>query len=377
MDASTVTRNPPTRNSALPQWERVVFTLLASLVVLACENAPDRFGTALDTHHFYATLTFTEHAINMATDAPYDTLHIHVQAVMQDGSPVPGTVIYSTKDTTKIRISSTGLLTAIAPTDKAVILASLTYNGVTRTDSAVVSVVDGPPTFLETLSLQPAPGDSAKCSVQPCSATLTKNLELIRHDSEGNDIPALAVTVWSSDTLLAKITQSESQAVVTPVAPGRVMLHVATNAYGVVKQDSLSFVVGWPLVMFASTYARTQTGTRNTLLYFFPDTITVGVGGCVMWQNSDSIHTVDVTFDNPSAAAAPTGAFGYCDFYGGAHPGEGNITAWHEEPGEYFSGFAGRSFPQPGRYPFHSEVNGTSGVVIVCDELHDSSCFPW
>jgi hypothetical protein len=322
-------------------------------------------------------LAFADHAINIATASPYDTLQVHVYAAMQDGSPVQGTIIYSTKDTTKIRISPTGLLTALSPTSKAVIRASLTYNGVTRSDSAIVSVVDGLPIRLQALSLQPAPGDSAKCSVQPCSATLSKNLELIRHDSAGNDMPGLAVTVWSSDTSLAKIVQAGSQATVTPLAPGRVMLHVATNAYGVVKQDSLSFVVGWPIAALEDTYARMQTGTQDALLYFFPDTIVIGVGGCVMWQNMDSTRTIDVTFDDPSAASTPTGAFGYCDLYGSARPGTGNIPPWHGEPGNYLSWFAGRSFLHSGKYPFHSEVNGTSGVVIVCDELHDSSCFPW
>jgi hypothetical protein len=347
--------------------------------MFACSGEPESFTTALDTHHFYETLTFTNHAINIATAAPYDTMQLHVVAAMQDGTPVPGTIVYSTTDTT-IAVSPAGLLTALHPTTKAVVHASLTYNGVTRSDSAIVVVVSGSPALLKTLSLHLLPGDSAKMAYLTSNiGTSTKMLALDRLDSAGDNLSALAVSLSVSDTALATIVQSGNQAQVTAKAPGRVMLYVSTNAYGVVKRDSLSFVIGWALGVLEGVYARTQTGMRNTVLDFFPSRIVVGVGASICWQNGDTTHTIDVTFDDPSNVAPPTGL---CALLSQRHLGTGNIPAWKTEHTiggtvDAFSTYAGRSFPRAGVYPFHSEVNGSSGVIVVCDELHDSSCFPW
>jgi hypothetical protein len=199
-------------------------------------------------------------------------------------------------------------------------------------------------------------------------------LALTLQDSAGNDMSGLSVALWSSDTLTATIEQSGSSVAVTTHRPGRVMLYVSTYAYGVTKTDSLQFTAGWPLTALMGVYPRTLTGTKNTILDFFPGIITLGVGACVVWYNSDTTHTVDITFDNPSAASEPTGL---CALYSSSHMGSGNIPAFHGASDNPFAGFAGRAFLQTGEYPYQSTVNGTHGTIIICDELHDSSCFPY
>jgi hypothetical protein len=363
---------------ALRQWGWTTVCLLTSTLGLACSSEKADFTPSLDAHSFYATLAFTNHAINLATAAPYDTMQLHVRAEMQDGTPVPGTVVYSTSDDA-VEISTDGLLTALHATTRTVIRASLTHNGLTRTDSAVVSVLNGSPvSLLKRLAIEPAPGDSAKMASQLSIdfGQSNKNLNLVRNDSLGNDMPNLLVAVHSSDTTVAKVSQSGGHVVVKALQPGRVTLSVSTYAYGTTKQDSLPFVAGWPLSAALNVYARTVTGSKNTILDFFPGTYTVGVGACVVWGNADTAQSIDVVFDDPSAVTAPTGLCALV--YSGADAGAGNIPAFHEkQPGQILTGFAGRSFLQAGRYPYHSDIYGTSGVIVVCDELHDSSCFPY
>jgi hypothetical protein len=374
MGALTVTHN--VRAIPIRSVLRVIVGTIVGVTIVACSSEKADFTPSLDAHHFYERLVFEDHAINIATAAPYDTVQLHVHADMQDGTPVPGTIFYSTTDTA-IEISATGLLTAKHPVTGAVVRASLTYNGFTRTDSALVNVLDGSPSSkLKTLTLAPFPGDSAKVTSQTSSLSQgTKQLVLTLQDSTDNDMSGLSVALRSSDTLTATIEQSGSDIVVTTHRPGRVMLYASTYAYGMAKTDSLQFIVGWPLGALLSVYPRTLTGTKSAILDFFPGTITLGVGACAVWANLDTANAVDITFDNPSAVGEPTGI---CALLSSAHMGSGNIPAFHGgDPNNPFAGFAGRSFPQAGEYPYQSTINGTHGTVIVCDELHDSSCFPY
>lgn len=374
MDASTVTHDTRCHTGAIRRQGRIATWVLMSAIMLACGSEQEDFTAVLDAHHFYESLTIANHAINMATAAPYDTLQLPVAAIMKDGTPVPGTIVYATKDTA-IQVSPTGHVTALHPTAGAIVHASLTYNGLTRSDSTVIAVHDGAPTLVSALAFSLAPGDSAKlpylnANIGPGTKVLTLN----RLDADGQSVPGIVTALTVSDTTYASVTQAGNLVTVTAKGPGRITVYAATSAYGTVVRDSFSLVIGWPIAVLEGIYARTLTGTQTKVLGFFPDTIRVGVGGTVCWQNSDTTYAIDVTFDDSLQVAAATGR---CALLGQRYPGGGNIPPWKNSPTDLIKSYAGRSFPHPGRYPFHSTINGTGGVIIVCDELHDSSCFPW
>jgi hypothetical protein len=154
--------------------------------------------------------------------------------------------------------------------------------------------------------------------------------------------------------------------------PGRVVLHVATMAYGVARQDSLAFVVGWPLAYFATVNTRYQTGAREAIKDFSPDTIKVGVGANVLWANISDTNKVDIQFDDPTAAGPLTG---FAALFGG--PGSGNIPPFAKNDTlGILPGYAGRSFAHAGRYSYHSTRFGVGGVIVVCAES-DRTCFPF
>jgi hypothetical protein len=160
--------------------------------------------------------------------------------------------------------------------------------------------------------------------------------------------------------------------VVTGRNPGRIMLHASTLAYGVAVQDSLAFVIGWPTTYLYAIYTKYKTGTRTPVKYFAGDTITIGVGGNVLWINTSDTIKVDITFDDPAAASPPTGSFA---LFAGSDSGNIPPFAQNDQFGLY-PGYAARSFARPGKYPFHSTLFGTGGVIVVCASS-DSTCFSY
>jgi hypothetical protein len=345
--------------------------LMTGSCLLACSN--DGYTLANDVHHFYATLTFPQHAINLATVASYDTLHIQATALMQDGTPVPGIVTYTSSNAAAVTVDSTGLLTANQATTGTIIRASLTYGGITRTDSTIVAVTNTlPPAPLQQISIVVSAGDSAKVTDGTFSGPGRKTLQVAPITTSGDTLPALVFAPWSADTTIATVARSNNTIVITAHKPGRVMLHVSTLAYGVAKQDSLAFVIGWPTYYLAFIYSRFKSGTRTRVLDFNPGTITVGVGANVLWGNEDTLP-VDIVFDNPTAAGALTGTEAIF-----AGNGTGNIAPFSARDTlgliKVIGGLVGRSFAHPGRYPYHSTLYGTSGVINVIAE-DENTCY--
>jgi hypothetical protein len=350
--------------------------LMAGGILLGCGNDDSGYSTAVDSHNFYATLSLSQHAINLSTVAPYDTMHVQVRALMQDSTPVPGTVILTSSDSNSVSVDSTGLLTAKRKTTKTTIRAKLTYGRYTRTDSATVVVVTTAPSAIpQQLSIVLNPGDSAKTAIASLSGSGSKSFRVVPVSASGDTLPAVTFTAWSSDTLRAKVKTSTGTLIVNGVRPGRVMLYVSTFAYGVARRDSLTYVVGWPLVFYGGVYRRFQTGTLKTILDFNPGTITVGVGANVLWWNTDSLP-VDIVFDSPAGATTiPEFALFYSD-----GEGTGNIPPFSVTDTSGLAkiqpGIAGRHFGQAGQYRYHSTLYGTSGVINVIAE-DESTCYSY
>jgi hypothetical protein len=339
---------------------------------LACSDKAD-FSQARDAHHFFARLALTPHAVNMATVAPYDTVQLHADALAQDNTPIVGPVNFTSSDSNSVVVSPTGLLTAKGVTSSTIIRASFTYDGITRIDSTIVTVTNAVlPSPLQRLVIVVNPGDSAKVSAGSLSGRNKKSFRVAPIETSGDTASSLLFAVWSSDTTTAKVTRSNMTIAITAVKPGRVMLHVSTLAYGVVQYDSLAFVVGWPLSYMARIYSRFATGTRDRIFDFNPGTFTIGVGGSALWANTTDTIPIDIVFDQPEAAHALTGTEA---LYGGT--GTGNVPPFSsKDKFGIVPGIVGRSFNQPGRYPYHSTLYGTGGVIIVCAES-DPSCYPF
>lgn len=337
----------------------------------------DGFRPSLDPDGFFTSFQLEHQAYNLSTDEPYNTVQLIATGLFGDNTPVPAEVVYSVSHPTAVEISPTGVLTAKAAVTNAVIYASMTYQGFTRRDSALLGIIDGlPAEHLKRLAIALNPSDSAKIS----NTAGNKIMQLIREDSAGNQMTAVRVALRSSDTLTARISLSGTNVSVQPRRPGPVMLYASTYAYGVAQKDSMSFIVGWPLWGLHSTYERIPTGTRQPVLDFFPGTFTMGVGGCIAWANLSEDLDIDITFEDPAKVAAPA-IPGNCALLGGIDPNPGNIPPFRIETGSNgqvvpLSQFRARAFLEPGVYNYYSTLHGTKGRIIVCDEANDSTCAP-
>lgn len=352
-------------------------TWLPSILLLsACGIDQEAFSPSVSGDRLLASIQLEYNAYNLATASPFNTVQLRTIGISGIGDSVESTVVYSVADSDVLEVSATGVLKALAPAASTVVRASTTRNGLTLVDSAFVSVVSGSPTQkLAQLAIEPNPGDSAKVA----AGEFAKILRLIRTDSAGNNMPALLVSVRSSDPSAATITQSSNDINIEPIHPGRVFFYVSSYAYGTAVRDSLSFLIGWPVKGFITAYTRFKTGNSDPLIDFHPRRATIGVGACLVWINSNAID-VDITFDDPSHAGPPSN-IGNCAILRMFHLDSGNIAAFRgvSKPTTFediFSMMRGRTFSVPGTYTYHSKLYGTTGTIVVCDEVNDKTCFP-
>jgi hypothetical protein len=320
---------------------------------------------AASPHQLFAKFSLDEQSFNLSTLTPFNTARLHASALLGDNTAISAQPSFTILDSdTSITIDSLGTITAkYATATAAKIAVKLTFNGVTRVDTARVTVITGAPPTVQRVSIAPLPGDSAKVVGTLSNFGLTRQqLAVNAFDTNGDPIPGAVFSVKSSDTAIAAI---DTSGFLTGRAPGTTMLRVSAFLYGTVFRDSLSFTVGQPLFGTVLSTAHTPTGQRNPVLFFDPGTTIIGVGGDVIWLNTNST-VQDVVFDDPSAAVATT-RFSFIPY----HTGTGNIPAFKEifdSTGQLVdANFIARSFPVAGRYPFHSTSNGTSGVIIVCN----------
>ena len=332
--------------------------------LLGCGGS-DAVGPALvNSTQLYWALQLNYHAVNMATVAPYNTVHLHAIPLTVDGTPLPGAgqVTYHTADTT-ILVDSTGLVTARLPTNgqPAVVTASLTTQAVTHVDSVFIQVTDTVPQHpLATFSIHPRPDgiDSAKIAVD----NGTFEIPVYATDQGGNTLCNVngcgLVVSWSSSN--PSVATANFTGGLTPQTVGHVTFVATTLAYGILKQDSLPFVIGYPIEVYSSVIqvlSRTPRGSVTPTLSFSPTVIAMGVGGTLIYENFSNTDSIDVVFDNPTAIQ------GFPGFSGGNLPPlNANPTNWSCS---LQCGLGVRVFPVAGTYPYHSQLYGTGGTIIV------------
>ncbi len=265
---------------------------MCTMMGIGCNLSDTGLTAYRPSDQYFAVLSLEHHAINLSMVAPYDTLTLHTIQAMGDGSVVPGEVTYSVRGS-GISVTN-GVLKAESPVARAVLRVTLTHGTITRTDSAVVSVIASAPVHLRDVGLRLPVDDSAKSAVDR-----SKTIPLIRASESGANLSTLLVSLASSDSMTAAIAQAGDVVTIAPRRPGRVMLSISTFAYGAVWRDSLVFTVGWPIQFGVPTAERFATGALATVLDFGYRDITVGVGGCVVWTNRSLATDIDVQFDDP------------------------------------------------------------------------------
>jgi hypothetical protein len=154
----------------------------------------------------------------------------------------------------------------------------------------------------------------------------------------------------------------------TYIRPGQTFLVARTTAYGIMKVDTLPFVVTMP----AHENVFIWPGADGIVVK--PREIRIAPYGVVAWVNRSLTDTVDLVFDDPDPVAG--GPTYMCDFlndpaWGGYFGTEPHCDAGNMLLPPDMEGYDGaqtiqiRQFPVPGVYDYHSTRLGLSGRVIV------------
>ena len=327
-------------------------------VLIGCSGDTANNPTSPPASQTFWALQLNWHAVNLALAAPYDTVQLTASAISATGTPLAeaGRVHYTSSDST-VTVDSTGLVTARYLTSQKLIIASLTIQGVTLTDTAYVQVTPLPIAQLSGFSIQPMPDgiDSAKIALDRGGEVIPVYATIATGDAATDTVCnvnacSLLLDFRSSNPDVATIDQFGNLAT---VRPGSVTLYASTLAYGVAKRDSLSFVVGYPVAI--GTYRnriysifKTGAGGQGLSVTFVPDTLIIGVGGqALFWNNSDT--PIDVAFDD---SVAILNANVHIADSVDAVSSTGNVSNW-------------ATFPVPGTYTYHSPTYGASGTIIV------------
>jgi hypothetical protein len=278
----------------------------------------------------FLTLALNYHAINLALTPPYDTVRLTTTARSAAGTALgeSGRVTYQATDST-VTVDSTGLITAHYVTAQTQIIATRTVQGVTHTDTAVVAVTPSAfPAPLATFSIQPMPDglDSARDAADDGGYSLNKgndNIPLYAAINTGDpatdtvcDVNGcgvngynLAVYYWSSNPAVATIDRSFGYVLFSGI-PDTVTFFAETYAYGIVKRDSLPFLITYPYYQNTYLTALPAVGRPGKVLEMMPSTTTVVVGGLLrIFTGSLGYHPISdsVTFVFDDSTFVPSG----------------------------------------------------------------------
>lgn len=351
----------------------VLLTVVAGLLggLASCGGEPAAPGEPpAGATQLYWDLTLNEQAINLSTAAPLDTFRLVATPRRGDGTPIEGlpAPTFVSQEREAVLVGPDGLVRGLATARQVRVIVTLTdpVENLSHVDTAVVSVTSDPaPPVPARISLEPNPADSAKgaaAGTAPLPYGVTPRLVVRAFDAQENPISttSFAVRIESSDPLTARYGTNLDLR-----QPGPVRFIARTVAYGVPLADTLDYTVGHPLGRMVIT--RTFVAVDGKTIHRFdPAAITVGTGAHVLWYRAPGVPSYDVTFDDPTNAAADQR---YSAMLGcGATNLVGNIAQFGDTTQNPVRNICSRHFPVPGTYTYHSAALNASGTIVVVDE---------
>jgi hypothetical protein len=354
---------------------------------LAC-SSPDVSGpTSMNPAELAWRMTLSAHAITMSTVAPYDTLQVAATPMSATGASLldASSVTFTSSDSS-VRVSPTGLLTARQVQNGVRVIATTVYHGIRLSDTAIVNVtaVAHPPTF-QRLQLQVFPGDSTTIPADGGAvASWTfkygfngeKPLQIGALDSTGTPINNSLVALRISDVQQAYLygngegqnasmvngSTTEYLELTTITHPGVVRVYIAATVYGVTRQDSLDFTFTNPVL---SVYFVTTPDSGATYALQTDYATPIAVGGYVWWGNATP-DSLDIIFDDPTAATADFAAFNMNSGGGNIAPFLGSVGCKTVNCIDFLSeNVRSRQFLRVGTFTWHSVRTGVSGTIVV------------
>ena len=390
--SSLFTPRWPHRNAGCrrPQCFPTLLLLLCLLGgAISCSGDTATTPTLRNGAQAYWALQLDQHAVNLATIAPSNTVQLHAVPLTEAGAGLTdsGSVHFRASDSS-VTVDATGFVTAHFATrgGSTKVIASFTTQGVTLTDTVFFQVTDTVPQHpLTTFSMQPVAGDSAKRAYSTDNAIFI--WPVTARDAAGNTLCnqhacALQVYYTSSNPTVATINRSSGQVAIFDT--GNVVFTATTLAYGVVRRDSVQFRMGAPVTGRIFIRLDTLSDGRMVPTFHASHRMLFGIGAAIEFLNYTP-QAVDVVFDD-STAVAPDAADdanlpGY--YLGNPPTSGGNITMFGGDTtsdvcinfGDYpdcgndiylhYQNVRFRTFPRAGTVRFHSSLFPSDTFTLV------------
>lgn len=354
---------------------------LAFAVLLLC-SCDDNLGTSptLSSTNVYWELRLNHHAALLSLQPPHNILQLQATPYTALGeqwlpkvgfdSAVSPTEFLS-RDSSKVLVSSTGLVTARAiQSGNVYVVVTRKIGNTTHIDSALIRVADvTSPQVPDTFRIRPWDGDSAKVAVgfnlfgQPN----TKSFVMTTKDAGGADIPGIPVYLTSSNPLVAKVIDAFAGAKsITTVRPGEVVLRAETWVYGVAMLDTLHFTVGYPIT--GNLHSRPAGVQKENFEWHY------GPGASIAFINRSGNQAGEVGAGGIGRNGVPIDiVFDDSMHVFPAVPGEpssigGNIRGLPGDTASWWNNSVYRRFLIPGTYVYRVLPLNTTGTIIIHDK---------
>lgn len=356
-------------------------------------------GPVTDPAQLYMGLTLDHPAVTLSTAASYNTLQLTATPRDALGNPMTGlpTPTFTSSDTTTVRVTADGLVTAVGVGTGIQVAVILTSGPVSHVDTARINVTsEAAPPALASLSIDPVAPES---SVWPLrvynfiTALLLDNLSQWHPpqltpviSTAGGAVAAseLQIAYTSLDSAIAAVDRWTGSVRIKRV--GQVLIVARTTFYGVTTVDTATFTVTPFLGDEIAIMAGPPTGAptlRATLDAGAPggggtlNAVHIVPGGFVLWYSFVS-DPLAIEFDDPTNVVEPTtaactalsGAFGVpasplCGAGDLLIPGNPDPRIPENGGTEFIYTLRMRQFPMPGVYPFHISGTNLSAKIVV------------
>ena len=360
---------------------RALRTLGLLFVVAGVACSTDQFTDVDNNKSDFFYIRLTPEAASIAVGQTQQVTVTAFDAGPCNGSPcspfapgnalaVTGTPTFRSTDTTKVKVSATGLVTGIAAGSASIIGTLQDIPGftnstsVTRADTTIFTVT-ATPVALGSVQLAGRATGTANTVAAGSTLALTTTIS----NSAGTAITNVGrAQYYSSNPAIATVSTTGT---VSGLEKGNATILATITVGGVTKTASYDIVVTSAI----SGTVSIANATSGTGVLFFPATLTVSAteakvegkaGATVAFAVTSGTFTAsstpnntqcfNVTFANPSAAAAVPPS---------TNAGNIGVGAASSADPPLCSGTQSRLFSTPGTYTFTSSTNGATGTVIV------------
>jgi hypothetical protein len=357
---------------------RLPHALLGLSILAACRADGVVNPTNPNVQQYWA-LQLDRSAITLALAADYDTLHLTAMPVTPSGAPIEGlpAPTFRSTNVNTVTVDAAGQITALDLTAGTQVIASLTADGITHADTALVAVTAEAAT-VTSFSIQPVPPDSARLALRGTLLQTFHALTPIVMDVGGVPLSGNPVRYQSLDRRTALVDSYGGT--VQGLRLGYVDLVAATTVYGQTFTDTLSFRIGYPGYVKVKVHGPFYAFVPYQTGSLIPDSVVIGTGGVVEWENTGMLEgtLMDMVFEPAAAATLDSVPEQYvCVNYGIDCGSTGNVAPFGPPINlpdgsnfeDYFRNLSrARRFTQPGVYRYRNTQWNTEGVVVVMDE---------